>query len=73
MAWPEIPPEVLERDRELGRALWLLSAPFIAARTGRHVDLERRRVEWEGPGPSAGARTRWRWWGRPGWARRRGC
>jgi hypothetical protein len=46
--WPEIPAEVLEGDRELGPALWLLSAPGLAERTGPHVDLRRRRVDWEG-------------------------
>jgi hypothetical protein len=42
----EIPPEVL-RDREFGPVCWLLSAPLIAGRAWRYVNVERRQVEWE--------------------------
>jgi hypothetical protein len=42
----EIPPEVL-RDREFGPAVWLLSTPYLASKTWRYVDLERRQVHWD--------------------------
>lgn len=43
----EIPPAVL-RDREFGPVCWLLSAPFIAAKAWRFVNLKERGVDWEG-------------------------
>lgn len=42
----EIPRSVL-RDREFGPVCWLLSAPFIAKRAWRCVDVDRRRVNWD--------------------------
>jgi len=42
----EIPPAVL-LDREFGPVCWLLSAPQLARRTWRFVDVDRRRVDWD--------------------------
>jgi hypothetical protein len=41
-----ISPEIV-RDREFGPACWLLSAPFIASRAWRFVNVERRQVAWD--------------------------
>ncbi len=42
----ELPPAVL-RDREFGPVCWLLSAPMLARKTWRFVDVDRRRVDWD--------------------------
>ncbi len=42
----DLPPAVL-RDREFGPVCWLLSAPQIARKTWRYVDVDRRRVDWD--------------------------
>lgn len=42
-----IPPARL-LDTEFGPVLWLLSAPFVAGRAWRYLDIEHRMVDWDG-------------------------
>lgn len=43
----ELPPTVL-RDHEFGPVCWLLSTPMLARKAWRFVEVDRRRVDWEG-------------------------